>query len=279
VLVFFCAFVFLGGTAHAKATPPGIAACRLMIKSEDQTVPTRVQTNRENSARAIFAKLKVKALKRLARNGLHSDLMDYCNSHYSARQIGTVVTTTTTTTTTTLPPQPAVYDGSGDDVVQITKPTQAAVLYATYSGDANFIVTGLDANQQRVDGLINVIGAYTGTVPLDFKDGQNTTFLQVQSSGPWHFEVRPLRSIASFSGTGSGSGDDVVNYTGQTGIATINYTGDANFIVREYSTATGQINLLVNTIGAYSGRVPITGGSGVNIIEVKSSGTWTITVS
>jgi hypothetical protein len=187
-------------------------------------------------------------------------------------------TTTTTTTTTTPPPQAAIYDGSGDDVIQITKPGQAALLHSVYNSGGNFIVKGLDAGQQQTALFVNVIGGYEGTVPLDFTDTE-TVFLEVKASGPWHFEVRPLSSMPTFAGTGAGSGDDVVQYTGKTGIAQIDYSGDSNFVVKEYSTSTNRVNLMVNEIGAYSGRVPITGGSGTNVLEIKASGNWTITVS
>ena len=248
-------------------------------------------SNRLDAIGPIILRMKqsgAPALKRIG-NTLGSNTQDpdalyslkaWCRSRFPKDKTikrAPFVVPTTTTTTTTAPPQPVAYDGGGDDVVQITKPASTAALYATYSGEHNFIVTGLDANQQRVGGLVNAIGAYTGTVPLDFRAGESTSFLQIMASGPWHIEIRPLSTLASFSTNGVGSGDDVLRYTGKTGIASLNYSGEHNFIVTEYSS-TGSINNLVNTIGAYSGRVPITGG-GTNVIEFKASGPWTITVS
>jgi hypothetical protein len=148
------------------------------------------------------------------------------------------------------------------------------VVHAVYKSSHNFIVTALDANNERVDGLVNAIGAYEGTVPLDFLKGQNTVRLQVQASGPWHIEVRPISSLATFDATAQGHGDDVVSYTGKAGIAAFTHSGEHNFIVDAY---TSQRTGLVNEIGAYSGKVPVTAGPAV--WTVQADGDWTVAIS
>src|SRR5262249_45257935 len=144
-------------------------------------------------------------------------------------------TTTRPAPTTTTIPGPAVFDGTGDDVVAITKPSSgAAIIHATYTSGSNFIVTGLDTNNQQTDLLVNTIGAYHGPVPLDFRT-PNTTRLQVKASGPWHIEVRDPRSAEQFDGVVQGHGDNVLLYTGKAGIAAISHNGQSNFIVDEYT--------------------------------------------
>jgi hypothetical protein len=206
-------------------------------------------------------------------------LARWCATHYpkvkSIRTAALVArtTTTTSTTTTTLPPQPVVYDGSGDDVIQITKPAQLNVVDLTYNGGGNFIVVPLDASQQRTGGsLANEIGAYHGIVPLDLLSGANTVYFQIQSSGPWHIEIRSANTVRQFDTTIDGSGDEVLIYQGKMGIATLTHDGSSNFIVIGYS-GTGR-NGMVNVIGNYNGRVPIAAGPA--LIEVKADGHWTI---
>src|SRR5262249_48858230 len=125
--------------------------------------------------------------------------------------------------TTTTIPSPVVFDGNGDDVRAITKPAgRPAIVHASYASGSNFIVTGLDANNQQTDLLVNTIGAYDGTVPLDFRD-TSTARLQVQASGPWHIEIRDPRSGQQFDATAQGHGDNVLVYTGRSGIAAISH--------------------------------------------------------
>jgi len=79
----------------------------------------------------------------------------------------------------------------------------------------------------------------------------------------------------------SGSGDDVVSITKPPGVdvavATITGSGRSNFVVKALD---GDQDLLVNTIGAYSGsRLMDTHVGGTTQLQVTSSGDWTITLS
>jgi hypothetical protein len=136
-------------------------------------------------------------------------------------------------------------------------------------------VIGLDANQQRVHGLVNEIGAYHGIVPLDFLDSEHTAYLQIQSSGPWHIEVRSAITVRRFSTNIDGTGDEVLIYDGKTGIAALTHDGSSNFIVVYYGT--GGRTGMVNEIGGYDGRVPIRAGPA--LIEINADGSWTINVA
>jgi hypothetical protein len=197
--------------------------------------------------------------------------------HHAKKAAATTTssTTTTSTTTTTLPPN-SVYDGHGDDVIAIKKPGTSGgfIVLATHNGRSNFIVTELDASQQRVSGLINEIGNFTGTVPLDFLSTQNGAYFQVKADGDWHFEIKPLNQARRFTGSTDGTGDDVVIYTGNAGIASITHDGRSNIIMVAYGTTR---TTLVNEIGTYSGRVPMP--SGPQAITIQADGHWTIGVS
>jgi hypothetical protein len=181
---------------------------------------------------------------------------------------------TTTTTTTTIPP-PAVYDGSGDDVIEITKPASGpAIVHARYTGGSNFVVEALDANNEQTALLVNEIGAYEGTVALDFEDTDSSR-LQITASGPWHIEVQDPRVAQRFDASVQGHGDNVLIYTGKTGIAAINHSGQSNFVVTQITRTDSE--LLVNEIGAYSGRVPWAAGTA--FVIVQADGDWSIAVT
>lgn len=81
----------------------------------------------------------------------------------------------------------------------------------------------------------------------------------------------------------AGNGDQVITLpAGLTDarLAVITYQGGRNFVVKALGSS-GRDDLLVNTIGAYSGTVIVnlTGaGAGVDGFEVGASGPWTLTL-
>ncbi len=171
-------------------------------------------------------------------------------------------------------PADIVYSGSGDDVLRIDLPggpDSAAIATIGYTGSSNFAIWALDGNLAQQGLLVNTIGAYNGTVLLD---EIGTAALEITASGPWTITLRPLLAAREFEGaSAAGSGDDVVIYRGDAGIAAISYTGDSNFAVWSYGNRS---DLLVNEIGAYTGNVRWP--SGPAVIEISASGAWTIAV-
>lgn len=73
----------------------------------------------------------------------------------------------------------------------------------------------------------------------------------------------------------SGRGDKVLKFRAQDGpiVARISNKGGSNFAVISYS-GTDYDDLLVNTIGSYSGRVYV--APGVNLLKITSSGSWSV---
>jgi hypothetical protein len=175
------------------------------------------------------------------------------------------------------PPKPVTYSGSGDDVIRIRIPGGGpGIITATYSGDANFIVDAHGTGEELAGGenLINTIGAYHGTVAVDFSDGRAAA-LQVQASGTWTFRIADALAAPRFGKTTSGAGDAVIIYKGSSSIFHItNQNGDSNFIVDEYTAAAGDDNL-VNEIGHYAGTV--LGDKGPAFFVIQSNGNWTVT--
>jgi hypothetical protein len=186
-------------------------------------------------------------------------------------------TSTSSTTTTTLPPAPLVFTGAGDDVVDIGAGNTALFVIASHDGQSNFIVHSLDEDLQDVDGVVNEIGTFAGTVPLStFGSVADVRYLEVQADGNWSLELigiarLPVVNDPSFAGAGK----QVVLYMGGGGIFTITHDGTSNFIVH-VTTADG-VDGLINEIGPYSGRKPVPAGAA--IIEVNADGNWSFTGS
>jgi hypothetical protein len=82
----------------------------------------------------------------------------------------------------------------------------------------------------------------------------------------------------------SGSGDSVPSLTIPGDIRAIldfSYSSASNFIVVAYGAGNESLELLVNEIGAYSGRRPVNFNSSdgrLRYLEIKASGPWTIQV-
>lgn len=80
----------------------------------------------------------------------------------------------------------------------------------------------------------------------------------------------------------TGNGDDVVDIPASlsTCLVTAEYSGSSNFVIRSLDKNSDSIDLLVNTIGAYSGTTT-TGMKNTTAVflEVSASGPWTITLS
>jgi hypothetical protein len=187
----------------------------------------------------------------------------------------------TTAPPTTAPPSAVskVYSGRGDDVVTIEMPNPTdtfAIAAIGYSGADNFAVNSTDSTGNGGDLLVNTIGKYLGNVLLKPTSGGGTiTTLRVSASGPWRIEIKPLSSARDIGQGAGGHGDDVVVYRGSSGVAAIHNAGEDNFAVWAYSGDSS--DLLVNEIGNYDGRVPISAGPVV--LEVTSNGSWSIGVS
>lgn len=80
----------------------------------------------------------------------------------------------------------------------------------------------------------------------------------------------------------SGSSDmvEIITPVGPA-IMDIEYTGGGNFIVENFDSAGNQIDLLVNTIGAYSGRIELDfmAGEETSMLQIQASGPWSVTIT
>ena len=165
--------------------------------------------------------------------------------------------------------------GSGDTVIPLPSGFVAGVLTAKYTGSDNFVINGLDTNNQSTGDLaVNTIGSYSGTTLLGISTfGSKDTSLQIQASGPWTINVAPISSAPS-TVPASGSGDAVFLYNGGASDWAFTNNGQGNFIVNQYAGSDFP-GIDINEIGAYSGKDPV--DAGPSVVEVLSDGAWTIT--
>lgn len=180
-------------------------------------------------------------------------------------------------TTTASGPLFATVEASGTGDAIVTLPAHQfipLVLEATYSGaGGTFRVVGDDQT------LVATDRPYTGTVPLDLRNDQETLALTVTAGGPWRIEVRQLFGGVGgvpAGGTASGAGDLVYFFEGDTGTATIACVGTGPFSVRVASLYSGQLFEAAAATGRYLGT---SGFEGHSLVIVTADGPWTIDVN
>jgi hypothetical protein len=176
-------------------------------------------------------------------------------------------------------PAPARYTGTGSKFLRIRKPEPDTLLYV--KGNAageRFFVTRVLAGGVRRGVLIGTFEPYEGVTVLDLGTTQETRGLQIDATGPWTVEVRAAGSAPEFGRVAKGTKDTVLRYTGPGGIAKIvggSTRPGAAFSVHVYDSAVGQLVALLLKPGTE--RAPW--AAGPVLVEVKSSGPWSISVS
>jgi len=192
------------------------------------------------------------------------------------------------TATSTPTPAPIILSGTGDSVVDIQKWDGPALAHIMYSGSGNFVVWNYGADGEKIDLLVNTIGEYEGTRPLDFLDYEETARFQIEGRGQWEIQIFPLYERirrVGIPGTFDGKGDDVIlgynmTGTGRPDLLKVDASQTrGNFVVWGYGNSR---DLLINELAPYSGTVIVARSlsmvKGALILVVRAEGSWSIEV-
>ena len=161
-------------------------------------------------------------------------------------------------------------------MIKLTLGDDPWIATITHRGNSNFAVHSIDSGGEDIDLLVNEIGNYNGTVPLNLTtNADDLRALTINADGSWKVVVKAAQKATRFTGTNSGKGPDVLVIPTGTlpdfATATITHKGRSNFVMRTYGSG---VDLLVNEIGAYRGQIIIPNDT--IIIEIQADGTWTI---
>lgn len=173
-------------------------------------------------------------------------------------------------------PDPVVYSGTGDDVVQITPPEGKYVFRITGNQEErHFSVKAYDSFAEYIDLLVNTTSQYSG---VTYDPTQSTAMLEISATGDWTIELVSIYTMdALISGNSiSGEGDAVLQVFAP--VLTADIQGNdasAHFSVKSYDMDGGYLDLLVNTTDPYSGTVMM--GLDVSTLVILAEGPWTIT--
>ena len=140
-----------------------------------------------------------------------------------------------------------------------------------------FGVSTLDEDNELIDLLVNTVDPYYGVVIMDLGD-KWTKRMKVEASCAWTIEIRSLFSARSLDvpGTIEGTGDDVLQVTGETPDLVFITGNDCGsyFGVTAYGR---QVDLLVNTVDPYDGTGIV--NAEAMIVVVQASCPWTIEIT
>ena len=162
--------------------------------------------------------------------------------------------------------------GTGDDIVELNIPEDEPVIaHITHDGGSNFQVAGYTADGERAGGVVNEIGQYEGTRPINLQ-GPAVKEFDITADGSWSVVIRPLVDAqpAEASGVTDGSGDAVLLIADNDAASVeASHEGESNFQVTAWGTRRSG---MINEIGVYDGRVRMPADA--VILEIVADGSW-----
>ena len=181
-------------------------------------------------------------------------------------------------------PEPIIYSGSGDDVVDLDIPDDFGEYVFQIAGNEEarlFAVVSYNSTGEYSELLVNTTDPYEG-VTMDAS--QDVARLEVKATGEWSISVTSLYSMpmVGLDEVHNGTGDAVFLNAGGAGDGTAYISGNEesrHFAVTAYVLDGDNLEreLWINTTDAYEGTV-MTGGTPI-IIVVDASDTWEITLN
>lgn len=166
--------------------------------------------------------------------------------------------------------QPAKQESPAEDTSQARNELTEAVASALSLNPNDYTSSSFSA-------LIDATSRAT-----DLINDDKATNKQLKASKSDVETVRGTLKKAVSPVTVSGTGDDVVEIPSELSVCLVKAenNGDSNFVIKSLDANNKSIDLLVNTIGSYSGTTTTGMRRGTaKYLEVNSSGSWTITMS
>ncbi len=176
-------------------------------------------------------------------------------------------------------PETNVYQGSGDEVIDIDRPgnQENYLIYIEGNSDERYFgVQGLDKDGENTNLYVNTTEYYEG-VNLSSVDDliqpNPTEQLEIsaETGDDWYIELRPIQEVTEIEPDGSytNTGDYVFKI--DSGISSVNIEGneaERYFGVTSYNINFDESDLLVNTTEYYEGTVSV--DTGMRYFEVNA---------
>lgn len=178
-------------------------------------------------------------------------------------------------------PEPVVYTGIGDDVIEIQPFDIPWVMFVSGNASSSyFSVKGYDKDSNSTELFVSTTEAYEGFV-LD--PSQSTTFLEIKAEGEWTVAIDSFYSlpVLEMETKISGTGDDVFFLNPADGLWFLKVIGNADagyFSVKGYDEHLSGTELFVSTTEEYSG-ITLDATQQTVLLQVKAESDWTIQIA
>lgn len=173
-------------------------------------------------------------------------------------------------------PDPVVYTGSGDDVLEITPPDGIYVFHITGNEESrHFSVASYDSNGNYGDLLVNTTEKYDG---ITIEPAQSAAMLEISAGGAWTVELLSMYALQTVTvgNTITGTGDSVfITYNPGKTADIVGNAGGHYFGVHGYGATS--TDLLVNTTDPYEGTVMLK--SNPILVAVNAVDDWSFTLN
>jgi hypothetical protein len=180
--------------------------------------------------------------------------------------------------------EPALIDlsGAGQQASQKFNLEEGLTIFKmTHVGSANFAITLMNSDGERIQLLVNEIGSFNGSKAVSIpKNGEY--ILDVSASGKWTVKIEQPRPQAAdkspqtFTGTGQGVSPFVTLDKGLIKFS-LKHKGKSNFAVVLMDKDGNREELLVNEIGDFDGSKAVSvSSSEIYLMDISADGPWTI---
>ncbi|MDA2928496.1 hypothetical protein MYX84_00885 [Acidobacteria bacterium AH-259-O06] len=179
-------------------------------------------------------------------------------------------------------PPPINLSGTGQTVSSsFTLEAGLSIFRMTHNGSSNFAIWLKDSQGGLVALLVNEIGSFNGSKAVGI-DSTGTSFLDITADGSWSVTIeqpRPSSAPAtrSFSGTGQ-QATELFSLSSGLAIFNMSHSGSSNFAIWLMDSQGNRLDLLVNTIGSFSGSTSVQVQAGIFVLDVTADGAWSVTV-
>lgn len=177
-------------------------------------------------------------------------------------------------------PDPVVYTGSGDSVIEIQPPEGTWMLHVTGNSEGHhFAVKGYDSNRESTELFVNTSDPYDG---ITFDNTQSTVTLEINAVGNWTVELVSIFTAQEISmdTPASGNSDAVLLVSATDLLWTFHVSGNPSgnhFAVKGYDENLSGTELFVNTSDPYDG-VTIDPSQSTAFLIVSAASDWTVEI-
>ena len=176
------------------------------------------------------------------------------------------------------PVAPTTYEGEGDATITVELPIPGSPAAATITNTVAgpFVVDALNAGGDVTVNLVDRIGTYEGTVPIDANTAQEKTGgLQIHAPGPWKVVFNALRALPVLTtGARSGTSDDAFLYVGPAQTGGFTFQGQGTAVLIAYPTLDGGFPDTLASLDGASDTPANVQLPGAALIQVTAEGPW-----